>query len=497
MKKISVTLIIVAFLITSFISSFMSYADTDELVPSPVEVIVDEGNTKVIRAYYATYPNNLYISLHDMAVMLKDSSKPFELTSYTGTELFDGKGSTLGYNITLGSNYSGSQTLPEISAASGYGKLTNDIPIYINGKYTRYNTFNIGGEPYIKPIDLCMILNIDARSEKNDIIKINTLKSFKPTIKEIQKSKYFQSLHGAIVGDAETGKIFFKEKSNNQEAIASTSKLMTYYLVKKAIKSGKIKEDDKVLITKEAAREARSMYGQLPFKEGDKIPLNELIEATLVASSNEASIALAEHVSGDIESFVTEMNRTGKKIGLKSVTFYNPNGLESHRPRVIESHLDNQMSAEDMFRFACILYKEFPEIAEITAKKSTKLETLGVTKTNTNSLLFNMEGIKGLKTGYTETADRCLVSLKEVKSGGKKKKILAVMFGAQSKAEQAEKAQMLMIVGEGVLQDLEQVKSGKLDKSKVKDFGSVSLAYDKGKDTGNKWVKFFTRFFKE
>ncbi|XVG96272.1 D-alanyl-D-alanine carboxypeptidase family protein [Eubacteriales bacterium KG127] len=494
MKKIQITLIIVVVLIASFISDSASYADADQLVPSPVKVTVDGKNTQVIRAYYATYPNNLYVSLNDMAVILTDSSKPFDFVGYTGTESYDSKGNARGYNLTVGAHYSGLQKISQISSESTYGNLSNDVPIYINGEYTRYNTFNIGGEPYIKPIDLCMILNLDASMGENGI-EINSSKSFKPTVKEIEKSKYFQSLHGAIVGDAETGKILFKEKSDNQTAIASTSKLMTYYLVKKAIKSGKVKEDEKILITKDAVREASSMYGQLSFKEGDKISVNELIEATLVASCNEACIALAEHVSGDVESFVDEMNSTAKKIGLQSAVFYNPNGLESHKASIVESHLDNQMNAVDMFRLACILCKEFPEITKITSKKNIKLENLRFSKTNTNPLLFNMDGVTGLKTGYTEAADRCLVALKEVRIGDRKKKILSVMFGAQSKAEQAEKGQMLMIVGEGVLQDLEQVEKGKLDKSKVKDFGSVSLDYDKENDRRNKWVKLFTRFF--
>ncbi len=117
------------------------------------------------------------------------------------------------------------------------------------------------------------------------------------------------------------GKFFYSSKKDSKAAIASTTKLMTYLLVMEAIDAGKISMDDIVVLSKAVEEESYSEDYVIHMHEGQKATMTDLLEAMLVPSSNEAALALAEHVAGSEAAFVKMMNARAKKMGLTTAVF--------------------------------------------------------------------------------------------------------------------------------------------------------------------------------
>lgn len=199
----------------------------------------------------------------------------------------------------------------------------------------------------------------------------------------------------AVLIEAETGKVLFEKESNQVRACASITKIMTMILVMEAIDNGKLKMEDMVTSSAHAA----SMGGSdIWLEEGEVMSVYDLIKATMVASANDAAVALAEEVEGSEDAFVAKMNEKAKELGMKNTTFKNCNGLDE------EGHLT---SAYDVALMSQELIKH-EEIFEFT---SIWLDYLRDGKTqivNTNKLLKSYKGITGLKTGTTSQAGSCI-----------------------------------------------------------------------------------------
>lgn len=203
------------------------------------------------------------------------------------------------------------------------------------------------------------------------------------------------SAPSAVLIEAETGKVLFEKESNQVRACASITKVMTMILVMEAIDAGKLKMEDMITSSAHAA----SMGGSdIWLEEGEVMSVYDLIKATMVASANDAAVALAEEVEGSEDAFVAKMNEKAKKLGMKNTTFKNCNGLDE------EGHLT---SAYDVALMSQELIKH-EEIFEFT---SIWLDYLRDGKTqivNTNKLLKSYKGITGLKTGTTSQAGSCI-----------------------------------------------------------------------------------------
>lgn len=199
----------------------------------------------------------------------------------------------------------------------------------------------------------------------------------------------------AVLIEAETGKVLFEKESNQVRACASITKVMTMILVMEAIDDGRLKMEDMVTSSAHAA----SMGGSdIWLEEGEVMSVYDLIKATMVASANDAAVALAEEVEGSEDAFVAKMNEKAKELGMKNTTFKNCNGLDE------EGHLT---SAYDVALMSQELIKH-EEIFEFT---SIWLDYLRDGKTqivNTNKLLKSYKGITGLKTGTTSQAGSCI-----------------------------------------------------------------------------------------
>lgn len=235
------------------------------------------------------------------------------------------------------------------------------------------------------------------------------------------------SAPSAVLIEAETGKVLFEKEANQVRACASITKVMTMILVMEAIDEGKLTMKDTIT----ASAHAASMGGSdIWLEEGEVMTVHDLIKATMVASANDAAVALAEEVEGSEDAFVVKMNEKAKELGMKNTTFKNCNGLDE------EGHLT---TAYDVALMSQELIKH-KEIFEFT---SIWLDYLRDGKTqivNTNKLLKSYKGITGLKTGTTSQAGSC-ISATATRDG--LTLIAVVLGGATGKERFADAAALL------------------------------------------------------
>ncbi len=203
------------------------------------------------------------------------------------------------------------------------------------------------------------------------------------------------SAPSAVLMEPTTKKILFEKNAHEIRPCASITKVMTLILVFEAIEAGKFTYDDTVT----ASAHAASMGGSdIWLEEGETMTVHEMIKAVVVASANDAAVALAELISGTEDEFVGKMNEKAKALGMNDTTFKNCNGLDE------EGHLT---SAYDV----ALMSAELTKHGKIFEYSSIWIDYLrdGATQlVNTNKLLKSYKGITGLKTGTTSQAGSCM-----------------------------------------------------------------------------------------
>lgn len=201
----------------------------------------------------------------------------------------------------------------------------------------------------------------------------------------------------AVLIEPKTGNVLYEKNSHEVRCCASITKVMTMILVMEALDSGKISLSDAVV----ASEHASSMGGSdIWLKPGEIMTVDELIKATMVASANDAAVALAEHVCGSEDIFVEEMNRKAKDLDMSDTVFKNCNGLDE------EGHVT---TAYDV----ALMTRELIKHEKIFEYSSIWMDYLRDGKTqlvNTNKLLKSYKGITGLKTGTTSQAGSCITA---------------------------------------------------------------------------------------
>ena len=197
----------------------------------------------------------------------------------------------------------------------------------------------------------------------------------------------------AVLIDAETGRILWGKNENEPLAMASTTKIMTAIL---AIEEGNL--NDTVVVSKNATK---TPPVKMFLKEGEEIKLKELLYALMMQSSNDAAVAIAEHISGDVETFCNMMTEKAKQLGAKNTVFKTPNGLDSG---------DHHSTAYDMALIARYALKN-ETFFEIINKREVSFKTnkSNYNIINKNRLLSEFNGANGIKTGYTGKAGHCFV----------------------------------------------------------------------------------------
>ncbi len=235
-------------------------------------------------------------------------------------------------------------------------------------------------------------------------------------------------------GSSDTGQIVVSSEDTRPVAIASTTKLMTYLVIKDLVASGKGSMEDPVVFDAEAAQTEGSRLG---INEGDAAKAGTLLESVLIISANDSCVALAKHFGGSVEGFVKLMNQKAQDLGLSTAVFYTPNGLEDPNGN------ENTMSAHDLFMLSSYILNTYPEILEITSKTELVIPEYNFKEPNTNALLTTVPGVDGLKTGFTDRAGRCLVATG--KKDADSPRVVSVLMGAESIEQRDSMSKDIMI----------------------------------------------------
>lgn len=208
------------------------------------------------------------------------------------------------------------------------------------------------------------------------------------------------SAKSSILIEQSTGTIISEEESHTRLPMASMTKMMTLLIIMENIESGKIKLDDMVPISENAA----SMGGsQVYLSANTTMKLDTLLKSICIASANDATYAIAEYIAGTSDAFVKLMNEKAKELGLKDTNFENVHGLDS----------DNHFSSAYDMAFIAKELLNHPKILEYSSIYEDYITHPNGTNTwivNTNKLLNYYEGLNGLKTGYTTKSGYCITA---------------------------------------------------------------------------------------
>lgn len=421
-------------------------AQTCELI----KVYVD-GQEYQARALNHEYENNLYISLVDLAEAMSDTDKAFSVVwsqkdNDTYVILEPG-------HATKEESDDETDTFENFEDGEEVKLKRNRIPIKIGENDYSFYMITSSGEDnkniYMNTGELALAMNIDM-SVENNAVYINSKAEFDFNNYSLEELGVDCMADSYLVGDVTTGNIYCESNADETVSIASTTKLMTYLILKDAMANGEISENDTVTFSKKASDLSSTSSGVIKVEEGKTAGIMDVIKGMLICSSNECSLALAEHLCGDEDTFVERMNQKAVALGMSDETrFYNPHGLPVYREEVLAPKIQNRLAANDMFILVAHIMENYPEITEITSIKKTKLETLGnFEANNTNVLLHNIPGVVGLKTGTTDKAQSCLVSAyqsEDVK--GNNHYIVTIVYGCENAQTQNYLSLILMRYG--------------------------------------------------
>lgn len=230
----------------------------------------------------------------------------------------------------------------------------------------------------------------------------------------------------ALVMDISTGEILLEKNSNMRTFPSSMTKIMTVLVAFEKIKNGSLSLDQEFLVSKKAWK----MGGSKMFIEVDKrVKVFDLLLGIVVQSGNDASIALAEGISGTEETFAIEMNNLAKKIGLADTNFVNSSGWPN------DSHYT---TAKDLALLAKYTVEKHPELYQMY--ELNEFTYNGIKQDNRNPLLLTFDGADGFKTGYTEAAGYGIVGSAE--RGGRR--LIIVLNGLESSRSRAQESLRLM-----------------------------------------------------
>ena len=235
----------------------------------------------------------------------------------------------------------------------------------------------------------------------------------------------------AVLMEKETGTVLYEQNPHEKLEPASVTKFMTLLLIFEALDSGRISKDDVVTTSAYAAGMGGS---QVYLKEGEQMSVSEMIKCISVVSGNDAAVAMAEHLSGSEQAFVTEMNARAAQLGMTDTTFVNCTGLPA------QGHLT---SAHDIALMSQELIANHPGIREYTTIWMDSIRNGSFGLTNTNRLIRFYPDATGLKTGSTDGALYCMSATAE-RNG---MELIAVVMKSPTSAQRFEDAKALLDYG--------------------------------------------------
>jgi D-alanyl-D-alanine carboxypeptidase (penicillin-binding protein 5/6) len=230
-----------------------------------------------------------------------------------------------------------------------------------------------------------------------------------------------------ILVDFESGRVLAEKNPDDHIEPASITKLMTAYLVDKAIADGDITLEDMVTISEKAWR----MKGSKMFVEvGKQVSVEKLMKGLIIQSGNDASVALAEHVAGSESAFAGYMNHQAQLLGMSNTNFVNATGWPNK---------DHYSSARDIATLTQAVIREFPESYRYYKEREYTFNKIR----QFNRLLWRDESVDGVKTGHTEAAGFCLVA----SARRDEMRLISVVLGTESDKARTQSSQSLLNYG--------------------------------------------------
>ena len=238
----------------------------------------------------------------------------------------------------------------------------------------------------------------------------------------------------AILMDVNSGQVLFKKNENEKISPASITKIMTSIIAFDLIKSGELKLNEKFLVSNKAWRMAKQGYSSMFIVPNDRITVLNLLKGVIIASGNDACIALAEGIAGSEAAFASMMNDKAKSIGMINTNFSNSSGIYSE---------DNYSTVSDIALMSVYLIKEFPELYKMYSERTFTWDRTGgnpITQSNRNTLLYKNSKVDGIKTGHLNDSGYSLAATMLVNN----RRILSVISGTNSQKERARESLKLL-----------------------------------------------------
>ncbi len=237
---------------------------------------------------------------------------------------------------------------------------------------------------------------------------------------------------GAILVEADTGKVLFEREAERSTYPASVTKLMTLLVVLEHVEAGLVGLTDRVRVTGEAARTGGS---RVYLREGEVFTVDDLLYALMVQSANDAAVALAAHVGGSKTAFVAKMNAKAQALAMTSTRYSSPHGLPP-----TGGQEPDLTTARDVAILARALLREHPEALRYTSARQRAFRGGSLTLRTHNRLLESFAGCDGLKTGYFSRAGYSIAATAS-RDGTR---LIAVVLGSrQSRVRDREAAALL------------------------------------------------------
>jgi len=255
----------------------------------------------------------------------------------------------------------------------------------------------------------------------------------------------------AILQDFHSGEILFEKDPDREIYPASMTKIMTSIIAFELIEKGDLSLDDKFLISENAWRLSQSGYSSMFIMVNDEVSVENLLKGIIIASGNDACVALAEGIAGSEEEFAIIMTSKAKEIGMNNTNFSNSSGINDP---------DNYSTVRDILIMSHYLIKKYPKFYEYFKEKEFTWDRTGgdpITQGNRNPLLYKNMGVDGIKTGYLAVERYSLASSAERRN----RRLIAVGSGFKTKKDRSKESAKLLTYGMTNFDLIEIVKSEK------------------------------------
>ena len=260
---------------------------------------------------------------------------------------------------------------------------------------------------------------------------------FSLTFASLSKANFDIKARTAILQDYYSGEILYEKEADRSIYPASMTKIMTAIIAFDLIKTGDLKLDEKFIISEKAWRLSTSGYSSMFIMVGDEVTVENLLKGIIIASGNDACIALAEGIAGTEEEFAILMNAKAKELEMENTNFTNSSGINDP---------DNYSTVRDILKMSKYIINKHPKLYKLFAEKEFTWDRTGgdpITQGNRNPLLYKNIGADGIKTGYLAVEKYSLAS--SINRNGRR--LIAVGSGFNSKNSRSRESLKLLTYG--------------------------------------------------